>query len=68
VPPDIANDLSKEFLASAGTGLIFIIGLWRNWWVMGRQYDDVAKDRDRWRDRYLRLVNHTGQEIVDDKS
>jgi hypothetical protein len=48
------TEISREVLAQFGSGLVFVLGLWRGWWVMGRQYTDVRRDRDRWRALYLK--------------
>lgn len=37
--------------------LTAIAGLVRGWWVVGRRYDEVLKERDYWRDRFFNAIN-----------
>lgn len=32
---------------------LFIVGLFRHWWVMGDRYREMRQDRDEWREMAL---------------
>jgi uncharacterized membrane protein len=37
-----------------GILVFFIVGFWRQWWVMGWQWEACQRDRDEWRQMALR--------------
>lgn len=55
-----------QAIQSLGTGglLAFaLIGGFRGWYVWGRQYGEMVRERDFWRDVALRSMGHTERAI-----
>lgn len=52
-----AIDWRNVALVLVVTMLVAIAGLVRGWWVVGRRYDEVLKERDYWRDRFFNAID-----------
>lgn len=50
-----------------GLLVLVIVGGYRKWWAWGFLYDQVVKERDEWKDKYLRLLEekHDAKEPKD---
>ena len=49
----VLKDLSLEAM---GTGVLFVLGLIRGWWVMGSELKRLQSEVDYWRGKYAASV------------
>ena len=59
-----AIDWRETALLMVAVMVVAFAGLVRGWWVVGRRYEEVLKERDYWRDRFFSAIN-LGEKAAD---